>query len=99
MRYSNQAPWKSVRLGYLALNASRASTAAALSANEPYNHTVHCFFRIECDCCVVTLSVQPVFQAFSIRFHTEAAYYYAVILQSAYRKRLSPFPDERRLYL
>ena len=34
MRYSNQAPWKSVRLGYLALNASRASTAAALSANE-----------------------------------------------------------------
>ena len=34
MRYSNQAPWKSVRLGYLALNALRASIAAALSANE-----------------------------------------------------------------
>ena len=33
-RYSNQAPWKSERFGYLALKASRASAAAALSANE-----------------------------------------------------------------
>ena len=33
-RYSNQAPWKSERFGYLALNASRASAAAVLSAKE-----------------------------------------------------------------
>ena len=46
-----------------------------------HNHTIHSRFCIECNSCIVALSIQKVFQTFGICFQTEATTHYAIIFQ------------------
>ena len=54
--------------------------SSSLVSKRVHNHTIHCLISIKCNRRVISLSVQPLFQAFSIRFHTKATCYNAIIL-------------------
>ena len=46
------------------------------------SYTIHCLISVKCDCSLITLCIQPIFQSFGICFYTKATGHYTIIFQT-----------------